>query len=459
MPLTLDERLHAAETALAEIQRQKAAGFPGGGPTTGSRAGSDEQRLLGAFRAKSIPHLLRTNIGHPMFAHVDPGLKAAALCLKRDFDIARLWAQISTGEGIERMERTDRDQEIFSAAPACKSIGSTGVWKNLDLEARLKAFGTGVAGAGLEWIPTAISANYIEEYELDRKLVGVFKKIDMPTNPYKQSFAKQVTRARRVAEGGEATDSQFGTDTITFDAEKLFEYYKLPEELNEDSAPNILQLGRDQVIQSQGRAVEDTILNGDNSGTHMDSDVTGVVDNRTAWKGLRKYALDNSANGTVVDFLGAGPSKTKLDEMRVAMGKFGVDVSELGWIFGSTGYIKASNIDEVTTVEKFGPNATILKGALAAFRGIPILVSEFVREDLNDSGVYDGATTDRTFVLLANLKRWYVGMRRPIRVTAKPDPRPEFDRWQLVSYQRIDFKGHPQTATEKSVVIGVDVLI
>ena len=103
----------------------------------------------------------------------------------------------------------------------------------------------------------------------------------------------------------------------------------------------------------------------------MDSDVVAASDARKAWKGLRKLALQNSANGSVVDFSAAAPTVLKLRSMRSAMDKFGVNVRELGWVVSSKVYQQLMGLDEVSTVDKFGPQATILSGALAALDGIP----------------------------------------------------------------------------------------
>jgi hypothetical protein len=453
-PAELEARLQRAEDLLKETQRTKAAGIVGGG-VYGNRSGSDENLTLAHFGCKGVPDLLRRNLAAPEFGHVDLRLKSAALALKRDFDICRLFSQIAFGEGIERGAATG---DHFEGLPV-KGIMSTGVWKRLDMDSRLKAFGTSTVGQGAEWIMTAIAANYIEEYELARKIESLFTELKMPTDPYKQPFAKNVRRARRVAEGAQATASEFGTDVITFESEKFFEYYNLPEELNEDSAPNILQLARAELVNSIQRGKEFAMLNGDDSVTHMDSDIVSAADSAKNYKGLRKLALDNTANGTVVNFNNLGPTLPKLDQMREAMGKFGSNIAELGWIFSPRVDIKVSNLPEVTSVEKMGPNATIIKGALASLRGIGIFASEHMREDLNASGVFDGVTTNRSAALLVNMKRFYSAMRRPIRISAKPDADVSYDRWQLVAYERSDFQAHPQTATEKSVVIGVNIAL
>jgi HK97 family phage major capsid protein len=455
----LEKRLAAFETkvqsALGEIEKAKAANIVGGSTSFSNRSNSDEQKLLNSFGVSNVKSLIEVNTAHPRFAHISENAKAAVVQLKKDMDIARMQAQLFNGESLDRDD--DRAAHV-------KGVLDTPFARSVDLKARLKSFGSTVAGQGDEWVPTAISASYIEEFQLERKLAGALREIPMSTNPFQLPVQQGVTKARLVGEAASATDAGFNTEKIQFDARKLVEYYVLPEELNEDSAPAILELARAEVLQAQIRAVEDSIINGDLSGTHMDSDVVSAASNQKAWNGLRKLALDA---GSTHSFTGAGVTKAGLDNMRKLMGKYGTNPKELAWVVGPSGYAQMLNVDEVATVEKFGPQATILTGALAVFRGIPIIVSEFVREDLNAAGVYDGAQTTKTVIHLANIRRFYLGLRRPIRVKVQQDPRSEFDRWQLVSYQRLDFQGHKQagaayaggaSSTERSSILGINVL-
>lgn len=443
------------QSAVGEIEKAKSAGLVGGSTSFSNRSNSDEQKLLASFGASNVKQLLEVNVAHPRFAHVNDNLKSAVMQLKKDMDIARMSAQIFGGQAQDRDD--DRPAHV-------KGVLETPFARMVDLKARLKSFGSTVAGDGDEWVPTAISASYIEEYELEKKLAAAFREIPMSSNPFELPVQYGVTKARLIGEGAAATDANFGTEKIQFSAPKLVEYYLLPEELNEDSAPAILELARQDVLAAQLRAVEDAIINGDTTGTHMDSDTTSSSSNRKAWKGLRKLALEASST---VSFSGAGVTKAGLDSMRKLMGKYGTNPKELAWVVGPSAYAQMLNIDEVATVEKFGPQATILSGALAVFRGIPIVVSEFIREDVNASGVYDGTTVNRTVAHLANIRRFYLGRRRPIRVKVQQDARAEYDRWQLVSYQRVDFKGHKQsgqtyaggeTSSERSSILGINIL-
>lgn len=455
----MEKRLAAFETkvqsALGEIEKAKAANIVGGATSFSNRSNSDEQKLLSSFGVSNVKNLIEVNTAHPRFAHISDAAKSSVLQLKKDMDIARMQAQMFGGEAL------DRDDERVAHV---KGVLETPWARTVDLKGRIKAFGSTVAGSGDEWVPTAISASYIEEYILEQKLAAALKEIPMASNPFELPVQQGYTKARLVSEGNAATDATFSTEKIAFSAKKLVEYYLLPEELNEDSAPAILELARGEVLQAQIRAVEDALINGDDTGTHMDSDTTSAASARKAWKGFRKLAL---AASSTTSFAGAGITKTGLDIMRKFMGKYGTNPKELAWVVGPSAYAQMLNIDEVATLEKFGPQATILSGALAVFRGIPIIVSEHIREDLNASGVYDGTTVNRTVCHLVNLKRFYMGLRRPIRVKVQQDARAEYDRWQLVSYQRVAFSGHKQagetyasgaTSAERSCILGVNIL-
>jgi len=449
----LDERIKKVEKQLKEKEDETMSRLSGGGYTpVGNRSNSFENSMMKAFGLSHPKQLLSINTALPRFAGVSYEYKSAAMAFKETVDIARYTAQICKGAPLDRGQSGE-----FDEPRAIKQIYDTNYAKEVFIPL-IKSFGTGVADDGGAWIPTAQSSSWIEEFELERRVMRACRELPMPTNPWKLSIQKNTTEAKIATEKTALTDDNFQTDTIDFDAVKLGEFYCLPEELNEDSAPPILAIGRSEVVEAQMRAMEQLKVNGDTTGTHQDDDVDGGAANLAAKaaNGLRKRALANSANGSVVTFSSA-VTTAKLDEMRKVMGKFGIQPRDLMYAFSPAGYHQAVSLDEVTSVEKFGPAATILSGALAAFRGIEVGITEYLRDDLAATGVNTLAgPNDKSTILLFNKRRFYWGRRRPIRVRVQMDL-PDQDRWLLASYQRIDFQGHPQSATEVSVVVGIDV--
>lgn len=450
----LDDRIKRVEKELKEKEETVLARLSGNGgySPVGNRSNSIEQKIMQSFGCDHPQKLLSINTALPRYAAVPPEYKSMVLTLKETVDIARFTAQICRGAPL------DRGQSEEDVAPrALKQIFDTNYAKDV-LIPLVKSFGTSPADDGGAWIPTAQSSSWIEEFELERRVMRACRELPMPTNPWKLSIQKNTTEAKIATEKTALTDDNFQTDTIDFDATKLGEFYCLPEELNEDSAPPILAIARSEVAEAQMRAMEQIKINGDTAGTHQDDDVDGGAANLAAKaaSGLRKRALANSANGSVVTFSSA-VTTAKLDEMRKVMGKFGIQPRDLMYAFSPAGYHQAVSLEEVTSVEKFGPAATILSGALAAFRGIEVGISEFLRDDLAATGVNtSGGPNNTTTILLFNKRRFYWGRRRPIRVRVQMDL-PDQDRWLLASYQRIDFQGHPQSSSEVSVVVGIDV--
>lgn len=454
----LDSRVKAAEDKVKTLEEEKAALIAsrgGGGGHSGSLGvNADEQRAMRFFQKSHPRDLLQVNVADPRFKHVPDELKMIVLNFKASIDVARFVAQRFHGEPLDIVG----DKEANDRTAHVKGILSTRYGKEV-LAPALKAFGSTVANAGDEWVPTAVATSYLEEFELRRVLEGRFEMVNMPSNPFDWPKMSGVTKARIATEGQtNFAGANFSTDKIRFTATKLEEFYILPEELDEDSAPNFMAAGRTEVVNAQERAAESAIINGDDDGTHIDSDTqAGAAElAEKAWKGLRRQALANSANGVTVDFLNAATSNANLATLRTRMGKFGSDPGPLLILAGPIVYQQLVNLPEVATVEKFGPMATILKGALAAWQGIPIINTEWFREDLNAAGVYDGVTTTRAGILMLHSSRWYMGQRRPIRVKLMPDL-PGSDRWLLASYRRVTFQGHTQGAVEKSVAYGYNI--
>lgn len=418
-------------------------------------AESDEQRAMRAFGVGHIKDLVRVNTGAARFKHVPSNLKFVVRELKQSLDMSRMISQMYHERQFDAVTSDEKADRTIR----CKSLLSHRYGKEV-LAPRFKAFGSTVSGGGDEWVPTLIAESYIEEYELDFVLEQRFRSIPMKSNPFELPVQSGVKRARKIAENTAITDTSFTTTKLTFTATKLGEYYILPEELSEDSAVDFLPIARDEVVRAQVRAVETADINGDSDGTHLDSDTQAAAADvaEKIWDGLRKKAIVNSANGGTQDFGGAAVTEPNLRDMRANLGKFGVNPTELLWIAGPAVYQQMQALPSVKTIDVFGPMATVLKGALSAYQGIPIVTSEFMRETLNDNGVYDSVTLTKAGLLLVNTQRFYHGQRRPIVVKAQYDL-PNQDRYLIASYQRKDFQGHVQSATETSVCYGIDILV
>lgn len=280
-----------------------------------------------------------------------------------------------------------------------------------------KAMDTATATEGAEWVPTLLSADYIERFRLQAKVAALFDDIPMPSNPFKLPYAGGLSASNFYLVGQSISDSPtaspastMATGDKTLTSQKLKARLLFSDELSEDSIIAVLPMLRNELGKGGAEAIEDVILNGDTTAVHMDSDVTDSKDRRKAWDGLR----DQCPAGTKVD-LGTFTYATFMTIV-TAMGKYGINPTDLAIITGAVGYNKLRNLAEVTTVDKYGPSATIHNGELGKLAGAPIIVSEYIRETLNATGVYDATTMTKTVAVIVNRRCPILGTRGGVKL-------------------------------------------
>jgi len=262
------------------------------------------------------------------------------------------------------------------------------------------------------WVPTGLSATLIDDIRLALRVAGLFPSLTMPAGYGTWELPVRGTRQTAYLVGESKADSSSKypagtppTVSAAFTAVKHALRILFSDEMTEDSAVAILPLVRSELIQSLADARETSIINGDTDSTHFDSDVASANDVRKSYYGLRYFSGHSSGNAAV-DI--ATLSISNYRAMRRAMGRFAANPKDTAYIMSISAFVQTLSLDEVETVDKFGSAATIKNGVLAMVDGSPIVMSEFMREDINASGVYDGITTTKTSVLLANTKAHWV---------------------------------------------------
>jgi HK97 family phage major capsid protein len=284
-----------------------------------------------------------------------------------------------------------------------------------------KAMDSATSTEGAEYIPTGFSNQVHRLGRVPRKVAGLFTTIQMPTDPWKWPLEAADAVAYLTGESTSDTATKFtattpGTGNITFASKKFAARVLWSADLEEDSIVAIAPYVAYKVDLAHTDATEQAILNGDTTGTHQDSDTTNAADARKAWKGLRKLALQVASNGLSLDL--STFNTTGLRNLRKKMGKYGIMPDRLAWIASINSFYSMLGLSEVLTIQNYGNNATVVTGELAKFDGIPIVVSEFQRQDLNATGVYDGTTTTKTGLGLVNLDQFMIGRRRgPTMIT------------------------------------------
>ena len=305
----------------------------------------------------------------------------------------------------------------------------------------LRAMDTDTSNEGVDWIPTGIGSSLHERVRASGKVAPLFQRINLPTNPWKWPLEGADATAYRVAEptsdtATKVTVSTPGTGAATFDAEIFGGRVLFSKSLEADSALAILPYVQRKLVQAFVDAEERAILDGDTDGTHQDTDTNsaGATDAAWAWDGLRKRALANSsASG------GSALTVALLAARRADMDYYGLNPAEMAFIVPISSYYALVTDTNVVTVDKFGPQATILNGQLGALYGVPIIVSEHVRTNLNASGVHDAITTTKTYALAVNRNEWVMGQRTPLALETDDSIYRETYQRVVVGFMREDF--------------------
>lgn len=321
----------------------------------------------------------------------------------------------------------------------------------------LRALDTDTSTEGTEWIPTGIGATIHEQVRAAGKVAPLFMRVPMPTNPWKLPIEGGDATAYRYAEptsdtATKVTVSTPGTAAATFDAEIFGARVLFSKSLDADSIVAMLPFVQRKLVQAFVDAEEKAILDGDSDGTHQDADVgASTTDARTAWDGLRKKAIAQ----TVVT--ATTTSVANLLLLRKGMGKWGVNPADLVYIVGPSAMHALLADTNLLTVDKMGPQATILTGMIGSVGGVPVIVSEHVRENLNASGVQDGITTTKTYNLCVNRLEWVMGARTPLDIEVDDSIYRETYQRVAVGFMREDFQSVASAATNEDTAISFNV--
>ena len=311
-------------------------------------------------------------------------------------------------------------------------------------EAATRAMDTATTAEGLELVPTNFSAQILGVIAVTLKISATFASLTMPTSPFKLPVATSDDVGFKAPE--QLTDSFLteankigaltpATTNVTFTAQKPGALAVFSEEINEDAIIAIVPFLREKLGNSIGNAIERAVLDGDTAGTHQDNDVSSATDARKLWNGIRKD-VDAPTNGVDLSTL----NLSNLRGLRQAMtAAYAEDSETLTYAVSVASMLRFLDFTEFLTVDKFGPNATILRGQVGRIDNTPVLTSKYVRTDVAATGVNtSGGPNTKAIIILYSRNGYMIGQRRG--VTIKFGESIWTDQGVLVATQRLDFE-------------------
>lgn len=311
------------------------------------------------------------------------------------------------------------------------------------------------------WWPNTLSRDMIEQVEAELKVAALHRTIQMPTNPYKIPSKTGRTTTFLVAESTDesgtqppATKGPMPADGILFDAKKLMAYSVISEESTEDLVIPIIGMIKEDIAKSMAEAIEVATINGQTVADTIDTQL-GLAsnDSRRSWNGHRVHAFGGGWTQDLAAW-SATSATDLLRKMRAIMGRYGVNPAKLAWIVSINGYNQMLKNDDMRTLDKYGTNATLITGEMGRFDNIPVIISEFIPENLNASGAYTSdVDNDYTTIELVYADGFAHGERS--KFTIKQGEEIKTDQKFIVSRARRDFKPLYMGATYADSIICV----
>ena len=327
-----------------------------------------------------------------------------------------------------------------------------------------RALDSDTAGAGGELTFTGETSEMWRDVHLATSVANLFSRIMMPTTPFQIPYDFGDVSWYRGTPNLPVSSATPATGRQTLTAAELAAMIGWSYDLDEDAVIAVLPELRATLIRNAAEVLDDLVLNGDISDDATNINADGATagslsgsagqDHYLVFDGLIHIPLvdntnqGNNHNGAVSDDM--------FNEVRAKLGKCGVRPSECAFVMDINTYIRSQSIENFRTIEKLGPNATLLTGQLGDIEGIPVIVSEqMLRADADGKVSSGGNGTDTGRVLAVNRNMYRLGFKRELMIESERDIQKR--QTVLGASMRVAFEGRIDNASDTAVALQYNI--
>ena len=349
--------------------------------------------------------------------------------LERTEEAKRMLADGATPAAVQETHRSSARKLSAWHRVGRRSTGQFESFSRPVLQSMTRAaMDSTTAGSGDELVATLEARELWMDVHLQTLVAPLVPMINMPSSPF--DIPRQLgdvsfyPRTENVA----PTSTALGTSKTTMTAYELVGQVPYSFTLEEDAVIALLPEIRAGLVRNVAETLDDIILNADTSTSgNINADGATIApgdEGKGHWllgyNGIIHLPLVD--NTTQSNDHGASVSDDMFNEVRAKLGKYGVRPSQLVWVMDVNTFIRAQSISQFRTMDKLGPNATILTGMLGAIEGIPTIVSEQMRLADTDGKVTAGGNSNDTGrLLIFNRTQWAQGFRRELSLDVDRD--------------------------------------
>ncbi len=284
------------------------------------------------------------------------------------------------------------------------------------------------AGSGDELVATLEARELWLDVNLQTLVAPLVPTFPMPSNPFDIPRQLGDVNFYPGTENVAAPSTALPTGKATLTAYELVGQVPYSFTLEEDAVVAMLPEIRAGLVRNVAEALDDIILNADTTATNNINADGATISASTPGKAHWLIGYDGIIHLPLVDNTaqannhGAAVSDDMFNEVRARLGKYGARPSQLVWVMDVNTFIRAQSIANFRTMDKLGPNATVVTGMLGAVEGIPVIVSEQMRLADSDGKVTDGGNAvDTGRLLIFNRTQWAQGFRRELTIDVDRD--------------------------------------
>lgn len=279
------------------------------------------------------------------------------------------------------------------------------------------------AGTGDEFVPTGMAAQLWNDMFLASKIVSTIGIVPMPTDPFDMPLGWGAVTWRKGTQNTATTVSDPATAKSTLTSTEQVAEVNWAYDLDEDAVVAVLPTLRAELSRDGAEQADRFILNADSTDAatgNINLDDANPADDSyylsNGQDGIRHlYIVDNTAQSADIS---AVLTDTLLRAGIARMGKYAADVSRLVMVTDAETYVNNMlGLTNVATVDKYGPQATMLTGELAKYAGIPVIVSGAMLEAEDDGKLSTTpANNDEGQIAIFHRDMWRVGFRRQLLI-------------------------------------------
>jgi HK97 family phage major capsid protein len=303
-----------------------------------------------------------------------------------------------------------------------------------DLEQVIKFLDPGQAGAGAEYTPQDLMPALWNDFYMASRIAGAVTTVPMTSDPMDIPRGFGAPTWRKGASGVPVSTPDMATGDDQLKSTELVATQEWSYLMDEDAVVALMPAMRAELARSGAEIIDAFAINADATEA-----ATGNINRDDGLPSADSYFLSNGADGIrhfhLVDNTGqtvdAGGALTdaKVTEMLGKLGKYATDVSGLiftcdigtylnGWLSTATG--APGNF--VITLDKFGPQAVVFTGQMAAYRGIPIIPSPvYLPSEADGKQSATAASNTKGGVSVFHRAMWRLGFRRDLLIEMDRD--------------------------------------